>query len=121
MTAPVKPNPCWDLSHCRSRWPPVTSDDPYLLLLLAAETQFGRGEQTVGNQDIPIDAIIDELGLTVLTDDEQRRHLALTDSRRELDIDFAAVVIRIDRPPGRIVALDHVAVAALTHLRDERC
>src|SRR6516162_1594680 len=121
MTVPVIPDPHWGLSHCHSRWPPVISDDPYLLLFLAAEPQFGRGEQTIGNQDIPVDAIIDELGFTVLTDDEQRRHFALGDPGRELDIDFAAVVIRIDRTPGRIIALNHVAVAALTHLGDERC
>src|SRR5262249_52988397 len=49
------------------------------------------------------------------------RHFALTNAGGELDIDFAAVVIGIHRPPGRLVTLDDVAVAALTHLRDERC
>src|SRR6202008_746068 len=118
MTAPVKPHPHWDLSHCHLRWPPVISGDPDLLLLFAAEAQFGCGEQTVCNQDVPVDAIIDKLGLNVLADDEQRRHFALTNAGRELDIDFAAVVIRIDRAPWGIIALNHVVVAAFTDLRD---
>src|SRR6516165_5947871 len=50
------------LDHCRSRAPPVVSHDSDLLLLLSAEAQFRRSEQTVGNQDISIDAIVDEFG-----------------------------------------------------------
>src|SRR6516165_877197 len=110
MTALVVWTPYWGLSHCHSRWPPVISDDPHLLLFLAAEPQLGSREQAVGNQDIPVDAIIDELRLAVRADDG-----------RELDIDRAAVIVRIDRSPGRLVALDDVAVAALTHLGDGRC
>src|SRR6516164_3033454 len=101
------------LDHCRSRAPPVVSHDSDLLLLLSAEAQFRRSEQTVGNQDISIDAIVDEFGFAVLADDEQRRHFALPDPGREFDIDLSAVVIRIDWPPRRVVALDDVAVAAL--------
>ena len=42
-------------------------------------------------------------------DDEERRHLALADAGRELDIDLAAVVEGAQRPPRRRVALDRVA------------
>src|ERR1700751_1745389 len=110
MTVLVIPDLHWGLSHCHSRWPPVISDDPHLLLFLAAETQFGRGEQTVGDQDIPVDSIVDELGLAVLADHEQRRHLALSDPRREFDVDLAAIVIGVDRPPRRVITLNDIAV-----------
>src|SRR6516165_8669293 len=110
------PNRRRRLGRCPSQSSPVVSHDSDLLLLLSAEAQFGRGKQTVGNQEISIDAIVDELRFTVLADDEQRRHLALRDPRREFDIDLSAVVIRIDWPPRRVVALDDVAVAALSHL-----
>src|ERR1700745_3221476 len=115
---PVRDRGC-RLARRPSRSPPVGSDNSDLLLLFSAETQLGRSEQTVGNPDIPVDAIVDKLGATVLADDEQRRHFALTNAGRELYIDFAAVVIRIDRAPGWIIALDDVAVATLRHLRDD--
>src|SRR5690242_3141955 len=109
------------LGRCPSRSPPLVPDNSDPLLLLSAEPQLGRGEQTVGNQDIPVDAIVDKLRLAIVADDEERRHFALSDAGRELDIDLPAIVIRIDWPPWRIVAFDSVAVAALLHLRNDRC
>src|SRR5258708_36021711 len=120
MTAP---DPSQDrpycLAHCPSRSPPVVSDNSDLLLLLSAETQLGRGEQTVDNQYIFVGAIVDELGLAVLADGEQRRHFALGDAGRELDIDLAAIIVGIDWAPWRAVALDDLAVATLIHFRDD--
>src|SRR5882724_10890230 len=110
---------CSRLRHGPSCSSPVASDNSNLLLLLSAEAEFSRSEQTVGNQDIPVDAIVDELGLTVLADDEERRHFALPDPGRELDIDLAAIIVGIDRSPWRAVALDDVSVAALIHFRDD--
>src|SRR5258707_14096829 len=92
------------LADFPSRSPSVVSDNPHLLLLLSAKAQLGRGEQTVDNQYIPVGAIVDELGLAVLADDEQRRHFALPDTGRELDIDLAAIVICVHRAPWRAVA-----------------
>src|SRR5712672_2772278 len=106
---PIRDRGC-RLAHCPSRSPPVVSDNSDLLLLLSAEAQLGGGEQTVDDQYIPVGAIVDELGLAVLADDEQRRHFALADPGRELDVDLAAVVIGIQRPPWRAVALDGVPV-----------
>src|SRR2546429_9203391 len=117
---PIRDRGC-RLAHCPSRSPSVVSDNPHLLLLLSAKAQLSRGEQTVDNQYIFVGAIVDELGLAVLVDDEQRRHFALSDAGRELDIDLAAIIVGIDRTPRRAVALDDVTVAALIHFRDERC
>src|SRR6185312_11894858 len=100
---------------------PVVPDNSDSSFLLPTKTQFAGGEQAVGNQDIPVDAIVDELRLAVLADDEQRWHFALPDPRREFDIDLAAVVIRVNWPPGRTVALDRVAIPPLIDFRDDRC
>ena len=89
------------------------SDNPHLLLLLSAKAQLSRGEQTVDDQYILVDAIVDEFGLAILADDEQRRHFSLGNTGRELDKDLAAIIVGIDRTPWRAVALDDVTVAAL--------
>ena len=107
------------MAHCPSRSPPVVSDNSDLLLLLSAEAQLGRGEQTVDDQYIFVGAIVDEFGLAILADDEQRRHFALGNAGRELDIDLAAIIVGIDRTPWRAVALDDVTVAALIHFRND--
>ena len=112
--------PALSFAHCPSRSPPVVSDNSNLLLLLSAEPQLSRGEQTVDDQYIFVGAIVDELGLAVLADDEQRRHFSLGDAGRELDIDLAAIIVGIDRTPRRAVALDDVTVAALIHFRNDR-
>ena len=106
------------MAHCPSRSPPVVSDNSHLLLLLSAEAQLSRGEQTVDDQYIFVGAIVDEFGLAILADDEQRRHFSLGNAGRELDIDLAAIIVGIDRTPRRAVALDDVAVAALIHFRE---
>jgi hypothetical protein len=86
---PIRDQGC-RLAHCPSRLPPVASNNSDLLLPLSAKTELGCGEQTVDNQYIPVGAIVDELGLAILADDEQRRHFALTDPWRELDVGLAA-------------------------------
>src|SRR3981189_417276 len=108
------------LADFPSRPPSVVSDNSHLLLLLPAEAEFSCGEQTVDNQYIPVGAIVDELGLAVLADDEQRRHFSLGNAGRELNIDLAAIIVGIDRTPRRAVALDDVTVAALIHFRNDR-
>ena len=95
------------------------SDNSHLLLLLSAKAQLSRGEQTVDDQYIFVGAIVDEFGLAILADDEQRRHFSLGNAGRELDIDLAAIIVGIDRTPRRAVALDDVAVAALIDFRDD--
>src|SRR5467141_2586806 len=84
--------------------PPVASNDPNPLLGVTAKSKFRRGKQSIDNQHVTIGAVIDDFGLTIRADDEQRRHLALNNARREFDIDLAAIVIGADWPPGRIVA-----------------
>src|SRR3546814_8238126 len=91
-------------SECRSsRWPPIGSDDAHSLLVFAAQPQLGGAEQPVDDQDVLVDAGVDEFGLAGRADDEQRRHLALDDAAREFDIDPSAVVIDGDRPPCRAI------------------
>src|SRR5467141_527494 len=107
------------LADCLSRAPSVVSDNSHLLLLLSAKAQLSRGEQTVDDQYILVDAIVDEFGLAILADDEQRRHFALTDRGRELDVGLAAVIVGIDRPPRRAIALYDVPIAALIDFGDD--
>src|SRR5260221_14718811 len=107
------------LAHCPSRSPPIVSDNSDFLVLLSAKAQLSRGEQTVDDQYIFVGAIVDEFGLAILADDEQRRHFSLGNAGRELDIDLAAIIVGIDRTPRRAVALDDVTVAALIHFRND--
>src|SRR6476660_797600 len=67
-----------------------------------------------------VGAVVDDLGLAVRPDDEQRRHLALTNSGREFDVDFAAVIVGADRTPGWSVALDGITRAALSLIWNKR-
>ena len=108
------------LARCLSSLSPVFSYNSHLLLLLSAEAQLSRSEQTVDNQYIFVGAIVDEFGLAILADDEQRRHFALGNAGRELDIDLAAIIVGIDWTPRRAVALDDVTLAALIHFRNDR-
>ena len=107
------------MAHRPSQSPPIVSDNSDLLLLLSAKAQLGRSEQAVDNQYIVVGAIVDEFWLAVLADHEQRRHFALPDPGRELDIGLAAIIVGIDRTPRRVVALDDVTVAALIYFRDD--
>src|SRR3546814_17925749 len=51
-------------SECRSsRWPPIGSDDAHSLLVFAAQPQLGGAEQPVDDQDVLVDAGVDEFGL----------------------------------------------------------
>jgi hypothetical protein len=86
--------------------PPVGADDAHLLLMIAAEPQFGRGEQPIDDHVVALDAVVHELGAALRADHPERRHLALADAARELDEHLPPVVEGAQRPPGRIVALD---------------
>src|SRR5439155_5276238 len=81
------------LFRCWSLRPPVASNDPNPLLGVATKSKLRRGKQPIDDQHVTMGSVIDDFGLAVRTDDEQRRHLALNDARREFDIDLAAVVI----------------------------
>ena len=70
------------------------------MLGVAAKPQLGRGEQPIDDEHVAVDAVVDDLGLAVRADDEERRHLALHDAAREFDIDLAAVV-KDARPAAR--------------------
>src|SRR5438445_11635284 len=107
------------LAHGPRRSSPVGSRNSPLLLLLSAKAELWRGEQTVDDQYSFVGAIVDEFGLAILADDEQRRHFSLGNAGRELDIDLAAIIVGIDRTPRRAVALDDVTVAALIHFRND--
>src|SRR5258705_6893989 len=111
---PILDQDSW-LADFPSRPPSVVSDNPHLLLLLCAKAQLSRGEQTVDDQYILVGAIVDEFGLAILADDEQRRHFSLGNAGRELNIDLAAIIVGIDRTPRRAVAHDVVTVAARIH------
>ncbi|GLK83037.1 hypothetical protein GCM10017653_11060 [Ancylobacter defluvii] len=79
---------------------PVGTDDPDGLPAVAsAKAQLGRAEQAINDQDMLIDAAVDDLRLALGADDENRGHLALHDAARKFDIDAAAVVIDGDRFP----------------------
>ena len=71
------------------------SDNSHLLLLLSAKAQLSRGEQTVDDQYIFVGAIVDEFGLAILADNEQRRHFSLGNAGRELNIDLAAIIVAL--------------------------
>ena len=81
--------------------------------MLATEPQLRGRKEPVDNQDVAVGAVVHDLGLTVVANDEERRHLALSDALRELDIDLASIVVSGQRPPGRSVALDGIAETTL--------
>src|SRR5579875_871523 len=81
-------------------------------MVTAAEAKLGGGEEAIDDQDVLVDAAVGDLKLAFRADDEERRHLALHDAARKLDIDPTSIVVDSDRPPGRIVAAQGVAVVA---------
>src|SRR5712675_1928485 len=77
---------------------------------MVAETQLRRGKQAIDDHVIGAHPVIDELRrLPFWADDEQWWHLALGNAAGKLDVDFFAVVECVQRPPGRLVALDGIA------------
>jgi len=76
--------------------------------MLTTEPEFCGCKKPIYDQHIAVGAIVDELGLAVGADDEERRHLALDNALRKFDIDLAAIVIRGKRPPGWAVPFDRV-------------
>jgi hypothetical protein len=101
----------------------LDANDPDRLLLLAAtKTQLSRSEQPIDDQDVLVNTAVDDLGLALGTDDEDRRHLALHDAARENDIDTAAIVEDGNRPPWRRISGQAVAIVARRLDRDDgRC
>src|SRR5262249_38558421 len=106
--APIEPGPV------RSpRQSPVVADDADAAFgSLVAKAELGRSEQAIHDHVAAAHPIVYEFrGLAIRTDDEQRRHLALGDAARKFDVDLAAVIEGVQRPPWRIVAFDGVAEA----------
>lgn len=81
----------------------VGADDSNHLLPFFAEAKLGDREQAVDNIIMAEHAIVDELGLSRASDQEQRWRFACADRWRELDEHLPTVVERPDRPPGRPV------------------
>lgn len=67
--------------------------------MLGAETQLGRIEQTIDDIIAATQAVIYELRIALLVDQEQRRRLADRKSRRKLDERLPAIIERPDRSP----------------------
>src|SRR5690606_37899757 len=96
-------------------------DDPdRLLAITAAKAKLGRTEEVINDQDIVVDAVVDDLRLAIGAKNEDRRHLALHDAARENDIDAAAIIEDRDRTPWRAVAGQTVAVVTRGFLGDDR-
>lgn len=91
-----------------------------LLTIAATQAQLGRAEQAIDDQDILVNARIDDLRLAIGPDNEDWRHLALDDAAREDDIDPAAVVEDGYRPPRWAVTGKPVAVVARGLGRNDR-
>ncbi len=72
-----------------------------------------------------MDPAVGDLRFAIGADDEERRHLALNDPARELDIDAAPVVVDRERPPRRRVAREAVAIvpclSGWDHWRSGHC
>ena len=76
--------------------------------MIATEAKFGGGKQPVHDVVVLACTIVDELGATLGTEDEERRHLALANAAWKLDEDLGAVVKGAQRPPSGSVAFDRV-------------
>jgi hypothetical protein len=80
--------------------PSIGADDAdAAFAVLVAEPQFGCTKQAVDDVVVAADAVVDQLGAAGRTDDEERRHLALADAGRELDIDLLPIVEGAQWPP----------------------
>ncbi|RCK27781.1 hypothetical protein TH1_10965 [Thalassospira lucentensis MCCC 1A00383 = DSM 14000] len=55
-------------------------------MVTAAETQLGGRKDAIDDQDVAIDAAVDDLGLAVRVEHKERRHLTLHDPGREHDV-----------------------------------
>ena len=62
--------------------PPIGANDPHGLLVLAPEFELRRAEESVDDHVVALDAVVDELTVTLGADDPERRQLALTDAAR---------------------------------------
>src|SRR6516165_979184 len=89
--------------------PPVGAHDADLLLMIAAEAKFGGGEQPVYDVVVLACAIVDELGATLGAEDEERRHLALTNAAWKLDEDLGTIVEGAQRSPSGRISFNRIA------------
>src|SRR5690606_6339665 len=87
----------------------VGAQDAHDRLALLAETQLRGRKQPVDDIIIAAHAVIDEFGLAVARQHEERRGLALRDRLRELDEHLLAIIESANGPPVRVVALDVIA------------
>src|SRR5579883_1795938 len=81
-------------------------------MVAAAEAKLRGAEEAIDDQDVLKNAAVGDLELAFRADDEERRHLALDDAARKLDIDPTSIVVDGCRPPRRIVAAQGIAVVA---------
>src|SRR5690606_10038064 len=103
------------------RLPLFDADNPDgLLAIAAAKAQLGSTEQAIHDQDVLVDAAVDDLRFAIGADDEDRRHFALHDAAREDDIDTAAIVKHRNRPPWWRVSGQSVTIVASRLDRDDR-
>src|SRR4051794_11452131 len=77
--------------------------------MIAPEPKFGSSEQSVDDVVVLAGTIVDELGAALRAEDEERRHLALTNATWKFDEDLGAVVEGAQGPPSWGVAFDRVA------------
>ena len=77
--------------------------------MIAAEAKFGGREQPVDDIVVLAGAIVDELGATLGTEDEERRHLALTNAAWKLDEDLGTIVEGAQRSPSWRISFNRIA------------
>jgi hypothetical protein len=80
---------------------PVGPADPDHLLRVLPEPELGHGEQAVDDVVDATHPVVDELVAAIRPDHEERRHLALVDLWRELDIDPGQLVRDLEIEFGR--------------------
>src|SRR5690606_29833822 len=88
--------------------PMLEPRDPHDLLRLRAEAKLGRSEETIDHVVSSAHAVIDELGLALGSEQEQRGCFAPRNPGSELDIGLPPVVERAQRTPCRRVARDSI-------------
>ena len=110
----------------KSEAPVVDADPPFSRVSVLtlpkkpeAKAQLGSTEQAIHDQDVLVNAAVDDLRFALGAYDEDRRHLALHNAAREDDIDTAAVVEDGDGAPRWRVSSQSVAIVAGRLDRDD--
>jgi hypothetical protein len=88
-------------------------------LRVGAKAQFRCGEKAIDDHGIAAHAVIHELAVASSSDDEERRHFALSDPAGKFDIDLAPVVEGSGWPRGRAVALDLVTEIEIAEIEPD--